>query len=216
MSRFTAEELEALVRRTLQHYDANADAFWEGTRDHDVSENRAALLRALDTSPARILDLGCGPGRDLAAFRALGHDVVGLDGSERFCEMARVNAGVEVLHADFLALGPVLRERSFDGIFANASLFHVPTSELPLVLADLRAALAPRGGVFSSNPRGLDVEGFSGERFGAFHTEDTWCRLVTEVGFEPIERYYRPPGKPRDQQPWFASVWRKAPRSAAT
>ncbi len=214
MGRFTPEEQAALVRRTLRHYDENAESFWEGTRDHDVSQNRDAFLRALAKAPARILDLGCGPGRDLAFFRSLGHDVVGLDGSARFCEMAREHGGVEVLRADFLALAPVLRGRRFDGIFANASLFHVPTSELPRVLGELRAALAPRGVLFTSNPRGRDVEGFSGERFGAFHTEGTWCRMVEEARFVAIESYYRPPGRPRDEQPWFASVWRRAPVDA--
>lgn len=214
MGRFTTEELAALVRRTLHHYDVNAEAFWEGTRDHDVSENRAALLRALPCAKARILDLGCGPGRDLAFFRSLGHEVVGLDGSVRFCEMAREHAGVEVLQADFLALSPVLRGRRFDGIFANASLFHVPTSELPRVLGELRSTLAPRGVLFTSNPRGRDVEGFSGERFGAYHAEESWCRVVSEAGFVAVESYYRPPGRPREEQPWFASVWRRGAPTA--
>lgn len=202
-------QLEEISARTLADYDARAEAFWEGTRDHDVSQNHAAFLRAIDGAGSfRILDLGCGPGRDVAYFRSLGHHVVGLDGAARFVEMARRLTGCEILHQDFLKLS--LGGLQFDGIFANASLFHVPTSEIGRVLGELRVALAPRGVLFSSNPRGPDTEGFSGERFGAFHTIEAWRNLVTAAGFVEIEHYYRPQGRPRAEQPWLASVWRKA------
>jgi SAM-dependent methyltransferase len=197
--------------RTLAHYDANARAFWEGTRDHDVSQNYDAFLRAMGgvrgTKTLRILDLGCGPGRDLLHFKELGHEAIGLDGSARFVEMARELTGSEVLHQDFLALS--LGERRFDGIFANASLFHVPTSELPRVLRELHDALEPRGVLFASNPHGDDQEGFSRERYGAFLTLETWRAYVTAAGFAEIEHYYRPEGRPRSEQPWLATVWRR-------
>jgi len=108
---------------TIAHYDRLAEAYWDGTRDHDVTQNYAALLDAIEgDSPYSILDLGCGPGRDLRYFRSLGHDVVGLDGSTEFVAMARSYSGCEVLQQDFLAMA--LPESRFDGIFANASLFH--------------------------------------------------------------------------------------------
>ena len=202
------EELVALSARTLGHYDANANAFREGTRDHDVSQNYAALLGAIQSAPPfTILDFGCGPGRDLAWFRALGHEAIGLDGSSRFVEMARAATGCEVLHQSFLDLS--LPPERFDGIFANASLFHVPTQELPRVLAQLRDALVPGGVLFCSNPRGRDEEGWRGERYGAFHSLETWRAQLTGVGFEEIDHYYRPAGKPREEQPWLATVWRK-------
>ncbi len=204
----TPEELEALAARTLAHYDNSAQSFAAGTKDHDVSQNYAALLGAIEgTPPFRILDLGCGPGRDLAYFRAQGHEPVGLDGSERFVEMARAATGCEVLHQSFLHLA--LPPERFDGIFANASLFHVPTQELPRVLVELRAALVPRGVLFCSNPRGDDSEGYNGDRYGAFHSLETWRAQVTAAGFTEIEHYYRPAGLPREKQPWLATVWRK-------
>lgn len=208
MKPLTRAELAALTARTLGHYDATARSFEEGTRSHDVSQNYAALLGAIEGAPPFvILDLGCGPGRDLAYFRARGHEAVGLDGTPRFVEMARAATGCEVLHQDFLQLS-LPRER-FHGVFANASLFHVPTQELPRVLAALRAALRPRGVLFSSNPRGADTEGFSGERYGAHHTLETWTALVSAAGFTLLSHYYRPEGKPRNEQPWLATVWRK-------
>ena len=202
------DALERITATTIGHYDATAESFREGTRDHDVSQNRAALLDAIEgAKPFCILDFGCGPGRDLAWFRAQGHHAVGLDGSARFVEMAREETGCEVLHQDFLALS--LPRGRFDGIFANASLFHVPGSELSRVLSELREALKPRGVLFSSNPRGDDHEGWSGSRYGAYHTLETWRAVVTAAGFEELSHYYRPAGKPRAEQPWLATVWRR-------
>ena len=146
-----------LSESTIAHYDRQADAFRDGTLDHDVSQNYAALLEAIESDPPfSILDLGCGPGRDLRHFRSLGHEPVGLDGSQEFVAMARDFSGCEVLHQNFLALA--LPESRFDGVFANASLFHVPSRELPRVLRELRAALRPRGVLFSSNPHAFPLK----------------------------------------------------------
>jgi len=199
------------TRRTLDHYEANATSFWEGTRDHDVSQNYAALLGAIQgTPPFSILDFGCGPGRDLAYFGSLGHEAVGLDGCASFCAMARKHSGCQVLQQDFLALS--LPAGRFDGIFANASLFHVPSLELPRVLGELRSALKPRGVLFSSNPRGDNSEGWSGDRYGAYHDLTRWLEVVTAAGFEEVTHYFRPEGKPREQQPWLATVFRRIER----
>ena len=193
---------------TIAHYDRQAGSFWDGTRDHDVSQNYAALLQAIEGDPPySILDLGCGPGRDLRYFRSLGHDAVGLDGAAAFVNMAREYSGCEVLHQDFLALD--LPKSRFDGIFANAALFHVPSKELPRVLRELNAALRPRGVLFCSNPRGNNEEGMNGDRYCCFFDLDTWRSYVAAAGFSELRHYYRPPGLPREKQPWLATVWRK-------
>ena len=141
-----------VVAITIAEYDRMAAEYRHGTADHDVSQNIAALLEAIEgEAPYVILDLGCGPGRDLRQFTALGHEAVGLDGSGELCAMARANTDCEVLHQDFLALD--LPSARFDGIFANASLFHVPSSQLARVLGDLAATLKPGGVLFCSNPR---------------------------------------------------------------
>lgn len=202
------DELERITALTLADYDQTAERFREGTRDHDVSQNIEALLRHLEgQAPQRILDFGCGPGRDLKTFTRLGHSPVGVDGSAEFVAMARADSGCEVWHQNFLALD--LPPAHFDGVFANATLFHVPLSELPRVLKVLHATLKPRGVLFSSNPRGDNREGWNGRRYGAYHDFDSWKRYLTDTGFVELEHYYRPAGLPREQQPWLASVWRK-------
>jgi SAM-dependent methyltransferase len=205
----TSAPPDPVSRRTLDSYETNAARFWDGTKDHDVTQNYAALLDAIEgPAPFAILDVGCGPGRDLAHFRSLGHEAVGVDGCAAFCEMARRHSGCEVLHQEFLALS--LPAGRFDGVFANASLFHVPSRELPRVLVALRDSLKPRGVFFSSNPRGRNEEGFQGERYGCYWELEAWRAFVTTAGFEEIDHYYRPPGKPREEQPWLATVWRRS------
>ncbi|HEX2931049.1 MAG TPA: class I SAM-dependent methyltransferase [Candidatus Binatia bacterium] len=202
------EELAKTSSVTLEHYNAHARSFWEGTRDHDVSQNRDALLQSLHgKGPFRILDFGCGPGRDLKVFRDLGYEAIGLEGATLFVELAHDYSGCEVWQQDFLHLS--LPGEYFDGIFANASLFHVPSQELPRVLRELWATLKPEGVLFSSNPRGDNEEGWSGQRYGCYYDWERWRELVTGAGFVEINHYYRPPGLPREQQPWLASVWRK-------
>lgn len=194
---------------TLAHYQRNAEGFRAGTWEHNVSQNIDALLQALAerAAPLAILDFGCGPGRDLLALARHGHEAIGLDGTEAFVQMAHQASGCEVWHQDFLALD--LPPARFDGIYANASLFHVPRAELPRVLAQLHASLKEGGILFSSNPRGDDVEGWSGERYGVWHSLQGWRNYLEAAGFVELRHYYRPDGLPREQQPWLASVWRK-------
>jgi SAM-dependent methyltransferase len=202
------EDLEQIAAQTLEHYDRGADGYWEGTRDHDVSQNIAALLRYIDAAPPyELLDFGCGPGRDLITFKQLGHHATGLEGSARLAAMARTYSGCDVLHQNFLHLS--LPGGHFDGVFANAVLFHVPSQALPRVLRELHATLKPGGVLFSSNPRGNGQEGWSGDRYGAFHNWPAWQVYLSDAGFVELTHYYRPAGLPLEQQPWLASVWRK-------
>jgi SAM-dependent methyltransferase len=202
--KLSPEKLDEIETCTLSHYNQNAVAFWNGTKDHDVIQNYKAFLapfpkdRKLD-----ILDLGCGPGRDVNYFQSLGHRPVGLDGSEVFCSMARQYTGCQILHQKFLSLE--LSSDAFDGIFANASLFHVPSQELPRVLDDLYTALRCGGILFLSNPRGKS-EGWAGQRYGHYMQYDSSKIFLEEAGFEVIDFYFRPFDKPNHEQPWLAIV----------
>jgi SAM-dependent methyltransferase len=184
-----------ISQRNIYHYDQNAVSYDEGTQGHDVSQNINALLRAIKTEPPfHILDFGC-------------HIAVGLEGSQQAAQIARTKSACEVLVQDFFNLD--LPEGAFDGIFANASLFHIPNNLLPKVLANLWACLKPNGILFSSNPRGNNEESWYGDRFGSYHDLEGWRSFMTNAKFTEIEHYYRPSGLPIEQQPWLASVWKK-------
>ena len=178
---------------TIADYDAVAAAFDAGNRDHDVSQNIDALLGAIAAGRAGaalggaagaerpvIVDLGCAGGRDLVALTARGCEAWGVEGSPAFCELARRAApGCTVLVQDFVDMD--LPAETFDGAFANASLFHVPSEALPDVLRRIFESLKPGGVFFASNAHGFgeDKEGWTqgrvegGARYVCWQSEGT-------------------------------------------
>ena len=201
--------LKQMMLSTIAHYSSRPLEFWEGTRGHDVSQNLEALCRNLPESnePCRVLDFGCGPGRDLKQLTDLGCIAVGLDGCLEFCEMARDFSGCEVFHQNFIELD--LPKQSFHGIFANASLFHIHKSRLLNTLITFHQSLRLDGIVFCSNPRGPNIEQMNELRYGNYMDVSGWSEMFYKAGFEPIEHYFRPHGRPREEQPWLAMVWKK-------
>jgi SAM-dependent methyltransferase len=192
---------------TIAHYEQHCEEFWTHTRDHDVSQNTHSFLDALpNKKPLDILDLGCGPGRDLYFFKSLGHNPTGLDGSVEFCKMAASYADCPVINETFVNMDLPINQ--FDGVFANASLFHVPRIELNNVLKKLHDCLRPNGILFTSNPRGHQ-EGWYGKRYGHYLELETSKVFLNQAGFEIMHHYYRPEGKHIDQQPWLAILSRK-------
>lgn len=205
----TRHDLNHITGPTISHYNERAQDFFAATKDHDVSQNREALIKAMinnHSPPFRVLDFGCGPGRDLLAFKQMGLEVTGLDGSANFCQMAREYADAPVLEQDFTALD--LPAETFHGIFANASLFHVPKLCLVEVLKGLNQALLPKGVLFCSNPRG-DGEGINGQRYGHYMELEHFIPYLDAAGFELVDHYYRPSGVSRAMQPWLATVSQK-------
>jgi SAM-dependent methyltransferase len=196
---------------TIAQYQAEADGFREGTWDHDVSQNRDALVAAMPQNPGKILDLGCGPGRDLVAFKGQGHTAIGLDATPAFVEMARQASGCEVWQQSFLSLD--LPPETFDGIFANASLLHVPRGTMVRVLRDVWRSLVVEGALMMSMGRG-DWEGYTaretGYRYVVAWEYETLAPCVEQAGFEIVDHYYRPPGLPLQQQSWVVIVARKS------
>jgi len=202
-----SDKLDEIESVTVEHYDASAESFWAGTKDHDVTQNYQAMLSQFPNGKQLdILDFGCGPGRDILYFKSLGHHPVGLDGSQEFCKMAREYTSCEILHQSFLNMSLV--KEGYDCVFANASLFHVPRQETPRVLKELYDSLRPEGILFSSNPRG-DSEGWDGNRYGHYYQFSAAALFLEEAGFEILHHYYRPAGKPIEEQPWLAIVSRR-------
>ncbi|KAJ8600685.1 hypothetical protein CTAYLR_008313 [Chrysophaeum taylorii] len=186
---------------TLRDYDAVAEAFDAGNRDHDVSQNIEALVSNIATSkPWSILDLGCAGGRDLETFARLGHEAIGVEGAPCFVELAR-QRGLEVWCQDFASLD--LPENRFDGVFANAALFHVPSEHLDRVLADIYRTLKPQGCFFASNAHGFgeDKEGWTSGRtpetrsWVCWLSEHSWKGRCEAAGFQLLETFYRGPTK---------------------
>jgi len=157
----------------------------------------------------KILDLGCGLGRDLIAFQQMGYKVTGLDATPAFVEMAKQSAGCEVWQQRFLGLE--LPSNNFDGIFANASLIHVPSAEMLRVFKHLHQALSDRGVLLMSMVRG-DREGFSerptGYRYVTGWEYQSLKPKLEAAKFQILHHYYRPQGLPIEECSWLVMVAR--------
>lgn len=191
---------------SLPHYAAHADDYIAALLSHDTGDARERFLAAL-ASGAEILDLGCGPGRDLKAFVDAGYRAVGLEGCPALAEAARRHAGAELWERDLFA--PALPPARFDGVWAQAVLFHVPTGALASVLSDIRDTLKPDGILYACDPTGADQEGWAEDRYLAFRRPQTLKKKARMAGFDLIGEWRRPPGLPRRQQTWLATLWRR-------
>ncbi len=165
---------------STEYYNRNAAEFFDKT----VNLNMFMYLnRFLEMIPegGSILDLGCGSGRDSEYFISMGYDVTALDGSEEMCSLASVHIGQEVLNMSFSEMD---FDDVFDGVWANASLLHVPRSEMENILSKIICSLK-RGGVLYMTFRYGDFEGVDGDRyFTEYRTRDL-KELV--AGFEELE-----------------------------
>ena len=159
---------------TRAFYDGDPEGYSESTFGNDVSDIRRRFLSLLDPG-ARILDLGCGSGRDTLAFREAGYEVVPVDGSEGMCRVASSNTGSKVRCLDILDLDYV---DEFDGVWACSSLLHLKADEMPVVLGLIRRALGVGGAVYVSFKEGT----FEGIRDARWYTDMTVDGLVRMAG----------------------------------
>lgn len=156
---------------TLQFYEKNADSFFLGTVLADMQEARKRFTDCL-SNHATILDFGCGSGRDTRAFMDEGFLVDAMDGSEEMCAKASVYTGITVKHMMFDDLSA---HDQYDGIWACASLLHLPKHELVNVLCKIEDALKRNGVLYASFKYG----NFEGVRDGRYFTDFTEETLVT-------------------------------------
>ena len=155
-------------KQTLGFYDRNTDEFVAGTLAADMQEAQGRFMACLPRNAA-VLDFGCGSGRDTRIFLDAGFRVDAADGSEEICRKASAYTGIPVRKMLFGELDA--RDR-YDGIWACASILHLPRKELADVLRRIEAALKP-GGVLYASFRYGDFEGVRHERFFTDFTEET-------------------------------------------
>lgn len=166
--------------KTLEYYNQTAQAYAADTLNADVSKLYEFFLSRLPAH-ATILDLGCGPGRDSLHFLREGYRVQSIDGSPEFCKLASQLTGQPVLCRTFEDIDFT---EEFDGIWACASILHVPSTRLPLVLENLSRALKKGGYFYASFKYGT----FGGDRNGRYFTdmtEETFGKLIET--FEELE-----------------------------
>lgn len=163
---------------TIKYYDENAEAFVRQTVNADLSALYSRFLSELPNH-SRLLDAGCGSGRDTRAFRNLGHEVVAIDASEKMVKAAKKIAGEPILHSTFL---DYTSNQLFDGIWACASLLHVPWIDLPRTLAHLGSLMIDDGILFASFKKG-GGDSFRNGRFFTDMDEDRLRKALIDVPF---------------------------------
>ena len=176
-----ADRRSDILNKTIEYYEKNARKFIEETLHADMRDMRGNFLSRI-AKGGRILDLGCGSGRDGKAFLDAGYAVVLVDGSQEMCKAAAVLCGQESVCSTFAEYAP---QGSFDGIWACASLLHLSREVVRSVVKKLMASLQPGGCFYMSFKYG----DFSGERNGRFFTDLTEVSLQDVLlGLNDVER----------------------------
>ena len=191
--------------KTIDYYNQNAETFVHGTVSVDFKEVQDKFLRLL--AGKRVLDFGCGSGRDTKYFIERGLDVVAIDGSEELCKSASAYTGIQVKHMLFQNLDEV---DCYDGIWACSSILHLPKDELKIVIKKMSRALKAKGIIYTSFKYG----NFEGERNGRFFTDFTlemFKEFIKDVKDIVIEEDWITgdvrPG--REEEKWLNLVLRK-------
>lgn len=192
--------------KTLSYYNQNATQFYTGTLSVDFSSTRHHFLSHLPIA-ARILDFGCGSGRDTKAFLDQGYRVDAIDGSEKLCKLASQYTGIQVRHMLFQELSAV---SEYDGIWACSSILHLSHDELADVMRKMITALKPSGIIYTSFKYGT----FSGERNGRFFTdmtEETFADFICKMEDIQVEEEWVScdvrPG--REEEKWLNLILQK-------
>lgn len=194
------------MNETLSYYNQNADAFIEGTRNADMSEQYRFFLKYLPTG-GKLLDLGCGSGRDSAWFASLGFEVSAVDGSEELCKRVRENDGIHALCIQFEELSFVAE---FDAVWACASLLHVKKGDMPKVLMNVSAALKPGGVLYASFKYGSEERFCNGRFFNDYTQNDLDTLLTSENQLSLLEYWITEDVRPdRSGERWLNFIAKK-------
>lgn len=194
-----------MTNKTLDYYNKNADSFVQGTVSVDFRETQDRFLRRLEGR--KILDYGCGSGRDTKYFLESGYDVKAIDGSQELCKSASAYTGIKVKHMLFQDLDEL---EYYDGIWACSSILHLPKNELRVVMKKMSKALVSGGIIYTSFKYG-DFEGERNGRYFIDFTIDNFKEFIEEVENIEIEEYWITsdvrPG--REDEKWLNLIIRK-------
>ena len=160
-----------LDRQTLDYYDQNASEFILGTLMADMGEARHCFTDYLPAH-ALILDLGCGSGRDTRFFLDKGFRVDAIDGSEEVCAKASAYTGI---HVRKMLFNELEAQNIYDGIWACASVLHLPIDILNDVFSRMSTAVRTNGILYVSFKYGC----FEGERNDRWFTDFTEEKFLT-------------------------------------
>ena len=173
------------IDKTLKYYNENAQSFASGTVSVKFTKVQDKFLEKLNPD-AYILDFGCGAGRDTKYFLSRGYQVDAVDGSEQLCRIASEYTGIKVRQMLFQALD---EKEKYDGIWACASILHLPKKQLREVLKNMYAALKSKGWNYASIKYGE----FEGERNGRYFTDfttDTFKDFIHDMHDLKIEEHW--------------------------
>jgi len=194
------------MNSTIDYYNKHADRFRRDTEGLDLSQLYAGFLELIPEG-GRILDAGCGPGRDSLQFINRGYEVVAFDASERMAEIATKTIGQPALRLSFEEMA---FRNEFDGVWACASLLHVPDSELESVLARIVRALKENGVLYMSFKYGTGERVAGGRRFTDM-TEASIRETLSDLPELALLRTWRTsdlrPG--RESESWLNALARK-------
>lgn len=184
---------------TIDYYNQNAEAFVQGTLHADMHAHYNRFLPYLPDH-ARILDLGCGSGRDTLFFLQKGYDVVPVDGSEEVCKEAERILGFAVRCLRFEELDYY---NEFDGIWACASLLHVPKADILSIMNKVASALKANGVLYVSFKYGSGEE-IKGERLFNYYKEDFMDSVLPQTGLVCREHWVSNDVRPdRQEEKWI-------------
>lgn len=173
------------IDKTLKYYNENAQSFASGTVSVKFTEVQDKFLEKLNPD-AYILDFGCGAGRDTKYFLSRGYQIDAIDGSEQLCRIASKYTGIKVRQMLFQELD---EKEKYDGIWACASILHLPKKQLREVLENMYAALKSEGWIYTSFKHGK----FEGERNGRYFTDfttDTFKEFIHDMHGLKIEEHW--------------------------
>lgn len=188
---------------TNQFYENHAKDYFDSTVKVDTSRLYERFLKYIPVG-CRILDFGCGSGRDSKAFVDMGYQVSAIDGAENLCKLAREYAGIDVKCVDFFSFGS---DQKYDAVWACASLLHIPSSQLPTVINILKNALVDNGLMYISFKSG----NFEGERDGRYYTDmtsDRFSNLLVK-GLSIVEEWYSEDVIKGRTNTWYNVILRK-------